>query len=176
MRKLRAPLLILSAMALGSCSYIFPFDIVERDGKVLFWTERKWKWFLIPTRPSEPVPYVEVWSGERWMWRIKARPNTQILLPVTYGELPANAVQVTPPQPLARGTTYYVSVERNNDSFRLKADGSLQQGGSPWAPDPDMVAEQRRSDRRAADLMKTGMSRAAAERAAAEERRRGVRY
>jgi hypothetical protein len=98
------------------------------------------------------------------------------MLPVTYGELPANAVQVTPPQPLVRGTTYHVSVERNNDAFRLGADCSLQQVTPHWAPTPDEIAEQRRSEGRAADLVKTGMSRAAAERAAAEERRRGVRY
>lgn len=176
MTRLRAPLLILSAMALGGCSYIFPFQIVERDGKVLFWTERKWNWFIIPTRPREPVPFVDVWSGDRWMWRIKARPNAQIMLPVTYGELPRNAVQVTPPQPLRRGVAYYVSVERNSDAFLLAADGSLQQPSERWANNPDEIAEQRRSDARAADLMKTGMPRAAAERAAAEERARGVRY
>lgn len=173
------PLLLLAAGVVGSCSpRPLPLTVLSRDGSVTFTTELKWRYFVVPYRPDGQIERVEVWSGDRWLWRVHAQAGRMIELPVRYGQLPTGADQITAPQPLQRGKNYRLEVGTFAaiNAFRIDRSGEVRGLWLPYEPDPDLIGEERRKRQRVPELMRTGLSRAKAEAAFAEEQRLGVRY
>lgn len=185
--KVAAALLLLTT---GSCSLPpLPLDLVVRDSRLVFWSERSWRWFLIPQRKTLEVDEVEVWQGEQWMWRVRARNGQTISLPLAYGTRPANAEQLVAPRPLRPGVIYRIDVGNNArvNAFRLDGKGGLWVGDLPYRPDPDLAARLRRDAEyekarpakekaRIRQLIAAGMTEPRARAAVADERRRGIRY
>jgi hypothetical protein len=145
---------------------------------VVVTTKLEWRWFIFPHRPRAQVERIDIWSGERWIWRVRALEGQVIELPVTYGELPAGAELVKPAEPLRAGPVYRLEVGRPSlvNSFRIGGNGKVTAANLPYLTDPDLQAENRRTARRVDELRATGMSEAAAIRAFEEEQERGVRY
>lgn len=155
---LRAGSIALAALLLAGCSFMFPLDLVVRGGKLLFWTEREWRWFLIPTRPKHELCSIEVWSGRSWIWRVESTTG-QIdcpLAPIAYGEAPPGMRVIVPPHRLHPGIHYDVEVNGSGfASFELTPERHLrrvQSGG----PRPDEIARQEQRERRLQQLMKEG--------------------
>ena len=160
----------MAALSLGSCSYIFPLDLVGRDGKLLIWTEREWKWFLIPHRPNLTVSSVEVWSGRRWVWRVESVTRDGIELPIAYGENRPGLKVLQPAQKLVAGLGYVAGVDgRSGKTFQLLRGGELRVEPAVWVNDPDDQLSLERRAARLRELRASGLSEAQAEAAWAAE-------
>ncbi|GAA4020129.1 hypothetical protein GCM10022280_20490 [Sphingomonas swuensis] len=161
MRKLaRATGLLIAALSLGGCQYAFPLDLVQRDGKLLIWTEREWKWFLIPERPRMTVRCIEVWSGRNWMWQLEAPEGREIQLPIAYGEARPGLTVVHSPRPLTLGLGYVARVDMaDGRSFRLSQSGELiDVVRAGWEGSPDEKAMSDLRDRRIKALRASGLT------------------
>lgn len=174
----RALLVLAAAAALGSCApKPLALDVIDRGGTLLITTERPL--YLLP-RPVEPVQSLDIWSGDRWMWRIRAEPKDTFDLPVRYGEVPSGAVELVAPKPLAAGRIYRLEVggfgPTTINAFQIGPGNKITTSLKEWTLNPDAILQDRRASKRVPQLMRTGMSQTAAERAFAEEQRLGVRY
>ena len=146
-------------LALGSCSYMFPVDVVVRDGKLLIWTEREWKWFLIPQRPRLTTVNVDMWSGRDWTWQVAAPAGTPITLPIAYGEARKGVEVVHAPKRLEAGKTYMVRVDTATMAFRLTPSGTIaDKDRVGWPDDPDQQVLRERRESRIKELRAGGLS------------------
>nr|WP_314443576.1 hypothetical protein [uncultured Sphingomonas sp.] len=138
---------------------MFPVDVVVRDGKLLVWTEREWKWFLIPQRPRLTTVNVDLWSGPDWMWQVAAPAGSSITLPIAYGEARKGVEVLHPPRRLEPGKTYMVRVDTATLAFRLTQSGTIADKYSVgWPNDPDQRVLSERRDRRIGELRAAGYS------------------
>ncbi|NJC05694.1 hypothetical protein GGQ97_001487 [Sphingomonas kaistensis] len=102
-------------------------------------TEREWRWFLIPHRPSLSVCGIEVWDSEGWLWKVKEiAPGPGCMpTPFAYGEKLGRLDVEVPAKPLRRGRSYsiYVAGEFRLEvkSFAVNSEGKLR-----WLPDEQM--------------------------------------
>ncbi len=181
----RATSLIVAALALCSCAQPpLPLDVIARDGGVVFTAERRWRYYVVPHRPPLRLSRIEVWTGNRWTWRVRAEAGRSFALPVRYGEVPTGARQLTAPQPLSLGLTYrfYVEGEASRsygnavlNSF-VFSNGRLEAKALPYTPDPELQAGLLAEQARINELVATGLSRDRATRALIEEQRLASPY
>lgn len=176
--------LAVTALALASCAQPpMPLNVTGRDGAVIFTPAWRFHYFLIPHRPPLALSRIDIWQGDRWVWRIRAEDGQGFALPVRYGELPVGAKQLVPPQPLKPGQTYRFYVEEPSNSYHnavlnsfVLRQGRLRAASLPFTPDPDLQAGLRAEQARIDELVATGMSREAAKRALIEEQRLASPY
>jgi hypothetical protein len=158
---LRRTAICVSPLLLFGCSYTFPLDLVVRNGQLLFWTEREWRWLIFPVRPKADLCAIDVWTGRSWVWRIKADPCRPNGIPIAYASPPPPGVEVlVPPQPLRTGVRYSVRVtswDSGAMSFELDRDRRLKKVGE-WADDPEQQVFTERRDRRIDQLRQEGMT------------------
>lgn len=147
-------------LLLGSCSQGYPLDVVARDGRVLIWTKRQMRWFIIPHRRALPAYAIEVWSGKTWMWRVESKPGTDIMLPVTYGIVPPGAKELVPARPLRPGIRYVAAIGHGVGlPFQVSADGrEVMVGQDADLDNPEEAAASEARGRRLAELLGRGLT------------------
>jgi hypothetical protein len=156
-------------LLLGSCSPVFPIDVVVRDGELLFWTERSWRWFIIPERKRDEICSIEMWSDGQWVWRTRFdKVSACRASPITYGERIAGYVTETPARKLVIGRSYWVRVTgvhgEGRTGFTLSPERELvRHDPQDSPPDPHQIAYDARRKAKIAALMAQGLSREEAE-------------
>ena len=156
-------------LLLGSCSRPFPIDVVARNGELLFWTERSWRWFIIPERKREEICSIDMWSEGQWVWRTRFDTVSECRAsPIRYGERIAGYVTEMPARKLVIGRPYWVRVTgvygEGMAGFTLSPEREvvrLDIQDSP--PDPHQIAYDKRREAKIAAFMAQGLSREEAE-------------
>ena len=160
--------LALLPLILGSCSPEFPLDIISRDGRLVFTTEREWKWFIIPHRPKAELCSIDVFDAERYIWRVKGKGDHCLKngIPIAYGEPHPQLETIVKAVPLVAGRRYGVEVLSWADAsrnFTIVSGRELKvqfhkRGEGKWISDPEQVAFARKRSRRLKELREKGLS------------------
>ena len=159
---MRRTAVCLLPLSLFGCSYPFPLDLVVRNGQLLFWTEREWRWFIFPVRPKADLCAIDVWTGRSWVWRIEADPCRPNGIPIAYGSPPLPGVEVlVPPQPLRTGVRYSVRVtswDRGSMTFQLDQHRRLVKLDGWAGNDPDQSAPAEKRDKGLNELRRENLT------------------
>ena len=109
------------AALLVGCSRIFPLDVIlDSQGRVVFASEREWKWFVIPHRPKAELCSIDVYDQDSYVWRLHSPGDCiEDAIPLVYGaEVPGLRTLVRA-QPLIPERAYMVRISSWEDGSQL---------------------------------------------------------
>jgi len=167
----RLALIVSLAVTLASCSLRFPLDIIRSgNGEVIFTTQREWKWFIIPHRPKAELCSIDVYDGEKYVWRVRDRRDSRGCIkegiPIAYGAKRPDLEILVEAEPLVPGRRYGVQVgswESAEDNFMVPLDAKkpihfFGRDEGEWVEDPEVRAHNVAQERRIRELRSQGLT------------------
>lgn len=137
----RASLLMLFALALGSCSYVIPIRAGFENGKLVFTGDD----MEVRSYPSCLGEFAVVGEDGIDAWRFEvpleirqAKSSCGPNLPITYGDAPRDAKVTTPARPLEHGKLYFITGYAGNSydgAFRYEKQTIVQRRITNMTPD-----------------------------------------